>query len=93
MQWYDYDGWNYLPDEVYMGYEPNWDHIYVDMTATGDRRVRTSLECDGGLSRGHELPWVSWLWHRNMQNWELLDEPFRTSEGDDKVGQLTGGYY
>jgi hypothetical protein len=93
IQWYELDNWNSVPSERRMGWFPNWDHLHVDITATGERRVWTSLQYNGGVHRGDELPWVSWLWHGKMQDWEMLDEPFRTHEGDEDVFELTGAMY
>jgi hypothetical protein len=87
-QWYQQDHWNDLPRELYMGWEPGWDHLHVSVRETGERRVWTSLDCDGGLD-GTQWPWVSWLWHRHMQDWEMLDEPFHGQEGDERVFDLT----
>jgi hypothetical protein len=87
-QWYEQDHWNFLPTELYMGWEPGWDHLHVSVRDSGERRVWTSLDCDGGLD-GTQWPWVSWLWHRHMQDWEMLDEPFHGHEDDHKVFDLT----
>jgi hypothetical protein len=64
-----------------MANEATWDHLRVEIDSSGKRHAWTSLECDRGASV-EENPWVSWLYHGRMRNWELLDEPFRGEEGD-----------
>jgi hypothetical protein len=88
IQWYEMDVWYQPSESAYMGWEPDWDHLHVEKTQTGDRTVWTSLKCDGGV-RGDEWPWVSWLWHRHMQDWEKLGEPFLGNESDSKIFELT----
>jgi hypothetical protein len=87
-QWYEMDAYYQPSESAYMGWNPDWDHLYVKKTETGDRMVWTTLECDGGVS-GDKWAWVSWLWHRRMQDWELLGEPFHGEESDHMIFELT----
>jgi hypothetical protein len=79
MQWYSMDVWD-MPSGGDGG-EASWDHLRVDVDESGKRRAWTSLECDGGAVVRRN-PWVSWLYHGKMANWELLDEPFCGEDGD-----------
>jgi hypothetical protein len=87
-QWYQQDNWNFRDASLDMGWEPDWDHLHVRVGPTGERQVWVSDECKGGID-GTKWPWVSWLWHRHMQDWEMLDQPFHGDESDKNVFDLT----
>jgi hypothetical protein len=90
MQWHSTDTYFFYAENS-MGQEATWDHLWVEVDEAGRRNVWTSLECEGGRP-GHDFPWVSWLWHGRMMNWELLDELFYVEDGDSDADSLSGYY-
>jgi hypothetical protein len=89
MQWHSTDIYFFYAQN--MGNEATWDHLRVEVDERGGRNVWTSLECEGGRP-GHDYPWVSWLWHGRMRDWERLDEPFYVEDGDSDADSLSGFY-
>jgi hypothetical protein len=72
-----------------MGNIPTWDTLRVEVGRDGRRNVRTTMEWDGGRP-GYDKPWVSWLHHGRMMDWELLDEPFYVEDEDRSDDELSG---
>jgi hypothetical protein len=89
MQWCQVDRYWFPPLEQRMDFDPTWDHLRVEIKDSGERHVWTSLECEGGRP-GYRYAWVSWLWHRKMQDWKLLDQEFSFEEGDSDDDELSG---